>query len=116
MHFFLREGGITFKHHPCFQVVGVLAQVKSEKELVKILVPSVENADRLSNVTQNMEEVYDLKSKLDAGGQGVRSVDEIQLELNSLQLLREVKNTMRETDKFTLDLNEEECYQEKSWF
>ncbi|KAK7331449.1 hypothetical protein VNO77_25674 [Canavalia gladiata] len=67
-------------------VLGVLAQVKTDKDLVEALVQPVENADRLSQEIQALQkQVEDLEYKLDFRGQGVKTLEEIQLELNTLQ-------------------------------
>ncbi|KAL2332609.1 hypothetical protein Fmac_013822 [Flemingia macrophylla] len=67
-------------------VLGVLAQIKTDKDLVEILVQPVENADRLFQEIQHLQkEVEELEYKLDFRGQGVRTLEEIQLELNTLQ-------------------------------
>jgi len=69
-----------------FQVLGVLAQVKTDKDLVEALVQPVENADRLFQEIQALQmQVEDLEYKLDSRGQGVRTLEETQLELNTLQ-------------------------------
>jgi DNA repair protein RAD50 len=69
-----------------FQVLGSLAQVKTEKDLVDTVVQHVENADRLFQEIQTLQsDVEDLESKLDCGGPGVRTLEEIQSELTALQ-------------------------------
>ncbi|CAA6659879.1 unnamed protein product [Spirodela intermedia] len=60
-------------------LVGVLAHVKAEKDAVEILVQPVEAADK----------TFDLEYKLDARGQGVKTMEEIQNQLNALQMKRE---------------------------
>lgn len=68
------------------QVLGVLAQVKTDKDSVEALMQPVETADRLFQEIQTWQkQVDDLEYKLDFRGQGVRSMEEIQLELNTLQ-------------------------------
>lgn len=53
---------------------------------MEVLVQPVENADRLFVEIRNLQEqVEDLEYKLDARGQGVRSMDEVQSQLNALQ-------------------------------
>ncbi|KAK3020639.1 hypothetical protein RJ639_046423 [Escallonia herrerae] len=70
-------------------VLGVLAQIKADKDLVEALVQPIETADRLFHEIQGLQkEVQDLEYKLDYGGQGVKSVEEIQLELKTLQSTR----------------------------
>lgn len=67
-------------------VLGVLAQVKTDKDSVEALMQPVETADRLFQEIQTWQkQVDDLEYKLDFRGQGVRSMEEIQLELNTLQ-------------------------------
>ncbi|KAK9288716.1 hypothetical protein L1049_017179 [Liquidambar formosana] len=67
-------------------VLGVLAQIKADKDSVKDLVQPVETADRLFQEIQTWQkQVDDFEYKLDFRGQGVRSMEEIQLELNTLQ-------------------------------
>ncbi|KAI8566801.1 hypothetical protein RHMOL_Rhmol02G0070100 [Rhododendron molle] len=67
-------------------VLGVLAQIKADKDSVEALVPPVENVDRLYQEIQALQkQVDDLEYKLDFRGQGVKSKEEIQLELNTLQ-------------------------------
>ncbi|WVZ05499.1 hypothetical protein V8G54_018845 [Vigna mungo] len=67
-------------------VLCVLAQVKTDKDLVDTLVQPVENADRLFQEIQDLKkQVEDLEDKLDFRGQGVRTLEDIQLELNTLQ-------------------------------
>lgn len=68
------------------QICGVLAQVKTEKDLVEALVQPVENADRIfQEIEAQQKQVEDLEYKLDFRGPGVRTLEEIQLELNALQ-------------------------------
>lgn len=67
-------------------MLGVLAQVKADKDSVEALVQPVETADRFFQEIQNgQKQVDDLEYKLDFRGQGVRTMEEIQLELNTLQ-------------------------------
>ncbi|XP_059632125.1 DNA repair protein RAD50 [Cornus florida] len=67
-------------------VLGVLAQIKADKDSIEALVQPVENADRLSQEIQNLQkQIDDLEYKLDFRGQGAKSLEEIQLELNTLQ-------------------------------
>lgn len=68
------------------KVVGVLAQIKADKEMVEALVQPAETADRLFQEIQTWQkQVDDLEYTLDSRGQGVRTMEEIQFELNSLQ-------------------------------
>ncbi|MCH81777.1 DNA repair protein RAD50-like, partial [Trifolium medium] len=67
-------------------VLGILAQVKTEKDLVDIVAQHVENADRVFQEIQTLQsDVEDLESRLDCGGPGVRTLEEIQSELTTLQ-------------------------------
>lgn len=68
------------------QVLGVLAQVKADKDSVETLVQPIESADRLfQEILALQKQVEDLEYKLDFRGQGVKTLEEIQLELNTLQ-------------------------------
>lgn len=67
-------------------MLGVLAQTKAEKDSVEALVQPVETADRLFQEIQTWQkQVDDLEYKLDFRGQGVRTMEEVQSELSSLQ-------------------------------
>ncbi|KAJ8774337.1 hypothetical protein K2173_011586 [Erythroxylum novogranatense] len=67
-------------------VLGVLAQIKSDKESVEALVQPVETADRLFQEIQTWQkQVDDLEYKLDFRGQGAKSMEEIQTELSAVQ-------------------------------
>ncbi|TXG72647.1 hypothetical protein EZV62_001226 [Acer yangbiense] len=67
-------------------VLGVLAQIKADKESVEALVQPVEDADRhFQEIQTRQEQVIDLEYMLDSRGQGVRTMDDINLELNNLQ-------------------------------
>ncbi|PON95475.1 DNA repair protein Rad50 [Trema orientale] len=67
-------------------VLAVLAQVKADKDLIEALVQPIETADRLFQEIQTwQQQVDDLEYKLDFRGQGVRSMEDIQSELNTLQ-------------------------------
>ncbi|KAI3424599.1 Zinc-hook domain-containing protein [Psidium guajava] len=88
-------------------VVGVLAQIKSEKELVEALLQPVDTADRLFQEIQTLQkQVDDLEYKLDFRGQGVRTMEEIQLELNALQSTKD--NLQNDLEK----LRDEQRYME----
>lgn len=89
-------------------VLGVLAQVKSDKDLVETLVQPVENADRIFQEIQALQkQVEDLEDKHNFRAQGVRTLEEIQLELNTLQSTKE--NLQSELDR----LKDEQRYMEK---
>ena len=62
------------------QLLGVLAHVETEKNAVEALV----QIERLFNEMQMLKsEVEDLEYKLDARAQGVKSPQEIQIQLNA---------------------------------
>lgn len=67
-------------------MLGVLAQVKTDKDSIEVLVQPIDTADRLFQEIQTwLKQVDDLEYKLDFRGQGVRTMEEIQSELNTLQ-------------------------------
>lgn len=67
-------------------MLGVVAQVEADKDSIGALMQPVENVDRLFQEIQTWQkQVDDLEYKLDFRGQGVRTMEEIQLELNTLQ-------------------------------
>ncbi|CAG7880445.1 unnamed protein product [Brassica rapa] len=67
-------------------VLAISAQIKSEKESVEALVQPLENADRLfQEIVSNQKQIEDLEYKLDFRGHGVKTMQEIQSELSSLQ-------------------------------
>ncbi|KAL0548006.1 hypothetical protein IC582_012445 [Cucumis melo] len=67
-------------------VVGVLAQVKADRDSVENLVQPIDTADRLYQEIQTWQkQVDDLVYKLDFRGKGVKTLEEIQSELNTLQ-------------------------------
>ncbi|XP_077250252.1 DNA repair-recombination protein (RAD50) [Tasmannia lanceolata] len=75
-------------------LVGVLSQIKTEKDLVEALVQPVENGDRLLIEIRSLQaQVEDLEYKVDARGQGVKSVEEIQSQLDNLQSQKESLNS-----------------------
>lgn len=66
--------------------MGVLAQIKADKDSVDALVQPVETADRLYQEIQTWQiQIDELEYKLDFRGQGVKSMEEIQSELSILQ-------------------------------
>lgn len=68
------------------KALGVLAQVKTDKDLVETLVQPIENADQLFRDIQALQtNVGDLEHELSFRGLGARTLEEIQLELNALQ-------------------------------
>ncbi|XP_022761845.1 DNA repair protein RAD50 isoform X2 [Durio zibethinus] len=91
-----------------YDVLGVLAQIKTDKDSIETLVEPVETADRLFQEIQGLQaEVEGLEYKFDIRGQGTRTVEEIQLELNSLQNTRDVLHNEVE------NLRVEQRYMEK---
>lgn len=77
---------VLLKNTLQIQVLGVLAQIKAEKESVEALLQPVDTADRLFQEIQTLQkQVDDLEYKLDFRGQGVRTMEEIQSELNAMQ-------------------------------
>ncbi|KAG1331800.1 hypothetical protein COCNU_02G017680 [Cocos nucifera] len=89
-------------------LVGVLAHVKAEKDSVDVLVQPVETVDRLLQEMDNLKpQIEELEYKLDSRGQGVKSVEEIQLQLNALQSKRDSLNSevenLREEQRFLSD-------------
>ncbi|XP_073116824.1 DNA repair protein RAD50 isoform X2 [Elaeis guineensis] len=89
-------------------LVGVLAHVKAEKDSVEVLAQPVETVDRLLQEMDNLKpQIEELEYKLDSRGQGVKSVEEIQLQLNALQSKRDSLNSevenLREEQRFLSD-------------
>lgn len=67
-------------------MLGVLAQIKAEKDAVDVLIQPVETSDRLfQEIQARQKQVDDLEYGLDIRGQGIRSMEEIQSELDELQ-------------------------------
>ncbi|WMV31396.1 hypothetical protein MTR67_024781 [Solanum verrucosum] len=74
------------KNQALDDVLGVLAQIKAEKDAVDALIQPVETSDRLfQEIQARQKQVDDLEYGLDIRGQGVRSMEEIQSELDELQ-------------------------------
>lgn len=74
------------KNQALDDVLGVLAQIKAEKDAVDVLIQPVETSDRLfQEIQARQKQVDDLEYGLDIRGQGVRSMEEIQSELDELQ-------------------------------
>lgn len=69
--------------------MGVLAHVKTEKDAVEALLEPAEMVERLlQNMRSLRPQVEELEHRLDSRAQGVRSVEEIKLEINTLQSKR----------------------------
>ncbi|KAL1221197.1 DNA repair protein RAD50 [Cardamine amara subsp. amara] len=67
-------------------VLGISAQIKADKDSVEALVQPLENADRLfQEIVSFQKQIEDLEYKLDFRGLGVKTMEEIQSELNTLQ-------------------------------
>ncbi|KAL5542789.1 hypothetical protein UlMin_010499 [Ulmus minor] len=99
---------VDLKSQALDDVLAVLAQIKADKDLIETLVQPIENADRLFHEIQTLQkQVDDLEYKLDFRGQGVRSMEDIQSELNSLQNTND--SLRNELDK----LKDEQRYMEK---
>lgn len=78
-------------------MLGVLAQIKADKESVEALVQPVETADRLFQEIQLWQkQVDDLEYMLDSRGQGVRTMEEIQLELSGSLSTKYVTQTIHQ--------------------
>lgn len=73
------------------QVLGVLAQIKAERDPVDTLVQPVETADKLFQEMQALQkQVNELESKLDVQAQGTKSLEEVISELKILEKRRSV--------------------------
>ncbi|XP_045089469.2 DNA repair protein RAD50-like [Aegilops tauschii subsp. strangulata] len=71
-------------------LVSALAQVKMDRDGVEVLLHPVDTMNRHVQEIHELEpQVKDLEYKLDSRGQGVKSVEDIQLELNSVQRARD---------------------------
>ncbi|EOY05146.1 DNA repair-recombination protein (RAD50) isoform 1 [Theobroma cacao] len=91
-----------------YDVLGVLAQVKTDKDSIETLVEPIETADRIFQEIQSLQaQVEGLEYKFDFRGQGTRTMEEIQLELNGLQSTRDVLHN--EVEK----LRDEQIFMEK---
>ncbi|XP_010557042.1 PREDICTED: DNA repair protein RAD50 isoform X2 [Tarenaya hassleriana] len=67
-------------------VLGILAQVKADKDSIEALVQPLDNAERLFQEIQTYQkQIEDLEYKLDFRGLGVKTMEEIQSDLSSLQ-------------------------------
>lgn len=66
--------------------MGILAQVKADKDSIEDLMPHVESTDRVFQEIQTLQkQVEQLEGMLDYQGLGVKSMEEITSELNDLQ-------------------------------
>lgn len=67
-------------------MLGVLAQIKADKDSVEVLVQPVETADKIfHDIQAQQNEVDDLEAKFDIQGQDTKSMEDIQAEINTLQ-------------------------------
>ncbi|CAL5058159.1 unnamed protein product [Urochloa decumbens] len=78
------------KSQAFYDILGVLAQVKMDRDAVEALLKPTDTVDRhVREIDELKGEVDELEYKLDSLGQGVKSLEEIQLELNSVQRTRD---------------------------
>lgn len=67
-------------------MLGVFAQISTDKEIVESLMQPVETCDRLLGEIQKLQQlVDDLEYKLDFRGIGVKSMEEIHREFQTAQ-------------------------------
>ncbi|KAL7105884.1 hypothetical protein ACP275_07G074600 [Erythranthe tilingii] len=77
------------KNQALDDLLGVLAQIKSEKDSVDALIQPVETVDRHLQDIQGLQRlVGELESKLDVQAQGARSLEDISSELKMLERTR----------------------------
>ncbi|CAH8348708.1 unnamed protein product [Eruca vesicaria subsp. sativa] len=89
-------------------VLAISAQIKSDKDSVEALVQPLENADRLfQEIVSYQKQIEDLEYKLDFRGLGVKTMQEIQSELSSLQSTKDKLH--EELEK----LRDEQIYMER---
>ncbi|KAI3516207.1 hypothetical protein L1887_15118 [Cichorium endivia] len=87
-------------------VLGVLAQISSDKELVESLIQPVDTCDRLFSEIQKLhQEVVELEDKLDLHGVGVKSKEEFQREIHTAETTKE--NLERELGKLQEERRED---------
>ncbi|KAM7261440.1 hypothetical protein ACFE04_008807 [Oxalis oulophora] len=88
-------------------VLGVLAQVKNEKDIIEALVQPVDTAEKsFQDIQECQKQIEHLEYKLDCLGHGVRTMEEIQSELNTLENTKD--SLYSEVEK----LREEQRYME----
>ncbi|CAH9120879.1 unnamed protein product [Cuscuta epithymum] len=84
------EEELEKKNQALDDVLGVLAQIKTDKDTVDALILPVENAERILLEIQTLQkQVAEFEYKLDFGGEGVKSMEEVQSELNVLEIEKE---------------------------
>lgn len=67
-------------------MIGDLAQTKANKEQIEALIQPVDTADRILQELQTfVSQIEDLESKLGFRVQGAKTMEDIQLQLNTLQ-------------------------------
>lgn len=67
-------------------MLGVLAQISSDKDLVESLRQPVDNCDRLIGEIEKLQKsIDDLEYNLGISGACVKSLEDLQLELNTAQ-------------------------------
>ncbi|KAG9136172.1 hypothetical protein Leryth_003783 [Lithospermum erythrorhizon] len=105
------------KNQALDDVLGVLAQVKADKDSVDALIQPVENADReLQDIQKLQAVVDDLEYKVDFRGHSVKSLEDINTELNSLRSSRD--NLRKDLDRLTeehLQLKEDQLSLKSRW-
>ncbi|KAI3505731.1 hypothetical protein L1887_27931 [Cichorium endivia] len=97
-------------------VLGVLAQISSDKELVESLIQPVDTCDRLFSEIQKLhQEVVELEDKLDLHGVGVKSKEELQREIHTAETTKwreerekkvKVDNAFKNLEKLEADLDQ----------
>ncbi|XP_010414057.1 PREDICTED: DNA repair protein RAD50 isoform X2 [Camelina sativa] len=89
-------------------VLGISAQIKADKDAIEALVQPLENTDRIfQEIVSYQKQIEDLEYKLDFRGLGVKTMEEIQSELNSLQSSKDILHD--ELEK----LRDEQIYMER---
>ncbi|XP_057536727.1 DNA repair protein RAD50 [Amaranthus tricolor] len=74
------------KTQPLDDILGIVAQVKADKDSIETMVPHVETADWHIQQIKNLQHQIDkLEEELDNRGQTVRSMEEVKSELSDLQ-------------------------------
>ncbi|XP_051127899.1 DNA repair protein RAD50 [Andrographis paniculata] len=90
------------KNQALDDVVGVLAQIKAEKDSVDELMQPVETADRLFQEIQALQkQVGELECKLDIQARGAKSLEDITSELKMLERTR--NSLVDDVDKLRTD-------------
>nr|XP_043632459.1 DNA repair protein RAD50 isoform X2 [Erigeron canadensis] len=99
-------------------VLGVLAQISSDKELVESLVQPIETCDRLFGEMQKLQEVVDdLEYKLDFHGGGVKSMEEVQCELRTAEKTKDnVENELENLREERREVERDLQMAESRWY